>query len=354
MKKTIFYILLVCLACLSCFACEKSPQTAEVTPTPLPTSPALAKPTYNVQVGDVIGLVRFTGRIMPVIQEDVLFKINGRVLNVYVKEGDSVTQGQILADLEGVDDLERRLALLQINQQRVQIQAEIAQYNLDLFKINTPTWSRGYEEQLAIAERQVALAQLSVQEASLGSQELEITISNNRLTSPLDGVITMLRLVSGREVQGYNSVGTISDLSSLEVGAAINSDIEENVEMGMPATIEPVSGLTPPVPGVVRYLPLQGNEDYTNPNGFRVAFVNPSDLSQYEMGDLVQVSVVIIEHKNVLWLPPQAVRIFEGRRFVVVQEGDIQRRVDVRIGIVSEDRVEILEGLTEGQVVVSP
>lgn len=354
MNKKLSFPIPFLLAVLLCFSCSKTTQTAEVTPTPLPTSPALAKPTYNVQVGDVIGLVGFTGRIIPATQEDLTFKINGRVLNVHVKEGDQVTQGQVLADLEGIDDLERRLALLQINQQRVQIQAEIAQFNLDLFKINTYTWSSGYQEKLAISERQVTLAQLAVQEASLGLQELEISISDNRLVSPIDGVVTMLRLVSGREVQGYNSVGTIADISALEIGATMSTEIEENVEAGMPATIEPVSGLMPAVPGTVRYLPLPGNEDYAKPNGFRVAFSNSEDLKLYEMGDLVQVSVVIIQHKDTLWLPPQAVRIFEGRRFVVVQDGDIQRRVDIKLGIVSEDRVEILEGLTEGQVIVSP
>jgi multidrug efflux pump subunit AcrA (membrane-fusion protein) len=62
---------------------------------------------------------------------------------------------------------------------------------------------------------------------------------------------------------------------------------------------------------------------------------------------------VVLERKDdVLWLPPQAIRTFEGRRFVVVQEGDAQIRVDVKVGIESEDRVEIEEGLSEGQVVI--
>jgi len=56
----------------------------------------------------------------------------------------------------------------------------------------------------------------------------------------------------------------------------------------------------------------------------------------------------------VLWLPPQAIREFGGRKFVVLQEGDVQRRVDVKVGVVSDDRVEIITGLNEGQVVVSP
>ena len=55
-----------------------------------------------------------------------------------------------------------------------------------------------------------------------------------------------------------------------------------------------------------------------------------------------------------LWLPLQAVREFEGRYFVIVRDGDLERRVDVKVGIVDEDRTEITDGLTEGQVVVAP
>jgi multidrug efflux pump subunit AcrA (membrane-fusion protein) len=37
-----------------------------------------------------------------------------------------------------------------------------------------------------------------------------------------------------------------------------------------------------------------------------------------------------------------------------VQDGDVQRRVDVKVGLQSEDRVEVLEGLQAGQTVVAP
>ena len=53
-----------------------------------------------------------------------------------------------------------------------------------------------------------------------------------------------------------------------------------------------------------------------------------------------------------LLLPPEAVRSFEGRRFVVVREGDRERRVTVKIGIETEEFVEITDGLEEGDVVV--
>ncbi|HRW06689.1 MAG TPA: hypothetical protein P5121_16410, partial [Caldilineaceae bacterium] len=54
---------------------------------------------------------------------------------------------------------------------------------------------------------------------------------------------------------------------------------------------------------------------------------------------------------NILWVPPQAVRVFDGRRFAVVLDGEARRRVDVKVGIETPDRLEIEEGLEEGQVV---
>ena len=41
----------------------------------------------------------------------------------------------------------------------------------------------------------------------------------------------------------------------------------------------------------------------------------------------------------------------EGRKFVMVRKGDRLQKVDVKLGIEGEDRVEILEGLEEGQII---
>ena len=74
----------------------------------------------------------------------------------------------------------------------------------------------------------------------------------------------------------------------------------------------------------------------------------------FALGDLVNVTAIIERKDNVVWVPPQAIRNFNGRRFAVVQDGDVQRRVDVKIGIQAEERVEIEEGLQAGQTVVGP
>lgn len=72
----------------------------------------------------------------------------------------------------------------------------------------------------------------------------------------------------------------------------------------------------------------------------------------FTQGDLVRVTVELERKADVLWLPPQALRVFNGRSFAVVQDGDAQRRVDVTLGIQTQERIEIKEGLELGQVVV--
>ena len=71
-----------------------------------------------------------------------------------------------------------------------------------------------------------------------------------------------------------------------------------------------------------------------------------------DVGDVAQVTITLARKDDALWLPPQAVRAFEGRRFVVVKDGDRQRRQDVKVGIISTDRIEILEGVKEGDVII--
>ena len=74
-------------------------------------------------------------------------------------------------------------------------------------------------------------------------------------------------------------------------------------------------------------------------------------VSLFEAGDLVKVTVLIERSEDTLWLPTAAVRTFEGRRFVMVRVGDRLQKVDVKLGVEGQDRIEILEGLEEGQII---
>ena len=109
---------------------------------------------------------------------------------------------------------------------------------------------------------------------------------------------------------------------------------------------------------MVRALPLLNLSDSTANMGqnttTRISLDTPASQLGLEIGDVVQVKVIVEEKKGTLYLLPQAIRTFEGRKFVIVQDAQGQHSVDVKVGIQSEDKIEILSGLEEGQIVQAP
>jgi membrane fusion protein, macrolide-specific efflux system len=335
---------------------DNSNVIADEDATPFPTSAALAKPTYTTARGDVVGLSHFSGHITPIVEKELFFRISGRTHKIYFQKGDTVHTGQVLADLEGADDLQRQKTLNEIHIHRNEIYVSIAQLNLDYFLKTTSKSEHGYDEQLAILQRRLELAKLDLTEASFGSNELEISIADKLLVAPMDGELTAMKLKEGSEVEGFTTIATIADLSALEVTASLFSSNWSNLAVGMPAIIKSNGGGGRDATGVVRSLPsvdARGTSDENNPILHIQMDGSPTDLG-YKMLDLVKVDVIVKKSLNALWVPPQVIRTFNNHSFVVVQDGNIQRRVDVTLGVVGDERVEILEGLTEGQIVVSP
>jgi multidrug efflux pump subunit AcrA (membrane-fusion protein) len=144
-----------------------------------------------------------------------------------------------------------------------------------------------------------------------------------------------------------------------EISADLDSDEMEKLEEGMRVSVALVNRPGEAVTGFIRQVPYPygggaAQGEVEEDQSVRISLDVSTGEAGYELGDLVRVTVVLEHKENVLWLPPQAIRTFEGRKFVVVQDGEYQQRVDVKIGIQGEDRIEILEGLTEGQEVIGP
>lgn len=347
--------LAVLIVVLILAGCSGDSSREEPTPTPLPTVASLAKPTYIVQWGEVIELLRFNGRIAPVNEMQIYFRTNGRIRKIFVKEGEPVKTGQVIADLEGIDNLQQQVSLKQLNVKRMQINANIAQLKYDIFINSTPSSSKDYKKQVAIQQSELELANIAVQEATLGLQEIQNAVSDTQLLAPVDGKLISLGMGEGVEVQAFKSVGVVADAAQLEVSADVLSENTAKMAVGMEATVSPLSGMGHEVAGSIRRMPFDsrstgGGEDRT----VRVALKGSAVENGYALGSLVNVTVILRRKEDVLWVPPQAIRTFDGRQFVVLQEGNVQSRMDVKLGILGEDRVEIQEGLTEGQVVVSP
>lgn len=360
-------------------------------PTPIPTAVAAARPTYTVERGQVVTDLSFNGRVTPAVEQALAFSLDGVVKEIHVERGDRVTAGDLIAELDpaqweaqlvlarsALAIAEERLAAVQreiaLARVRAETRRDLAQLDLDFAVAEAgaaPTPAQQYEiDRLTLLLR---LAQLDVDElssevdptlaadvdaAALQVAELEGALAQTTLVAPFDGVVSALSVSAGRAVAAGEPVGTVADASEIEVTATLREAELEQLAEEMAALVGPTGG-----PGEVlaaRILSLP----YPYGSGGDVAVVEDDPtvhiwfddmtaaLEAHDPGDRVAIDVRIAERDGVLWLPPAAIRDFNGRKFVVIDDGGIQQRADVTLGLVGRDRVEIISGVEEGQIIV--
>jgi RND family efflux transporter MFP subunit len=237
-------------------------------------------------------------------------------------------------------------AVRQAAQRSYDVQAQ--QKRVELSQLEVERLQAGVDPRLAQA----------VTKAELELADLQAQITDTLILAPFDGEVTALSTAAGKAVQGFDPVLVVADPAELEVTAELPADDMQKLSEDQPATIVPVEYPGQELPASIRSLP------YPYGSGGSAGGLNEEDRATHvsvefrdlavEPGDLVRVTVVLEQKDGVLWLPPAAIRTFEGRKFVVVQEGPGQRQSDVILGIESDDRVEIVSGLEQGQVVVGP
>jgi len=195
-----------------------------------------------------------------------------------------------------------------------------------------------------------------VDSAKLKVERLEAEIANAQLIAPFDGEITSFNVIPGKAVEARKKIAVIADPNTWDITADLTSSQLSLLEEGQPAELTMSSAPGQIFQAILQQLPYPygtgGGEAKVEDQDERihVSLLNPEEVD-LEVGDLVRVTALIERSEDALWLPPAAIRTFEGRRFVMVREGDRLLKRDVKLGIEGEDRVEILEGLEEGQII---
>jgi len=180
-------------------------------------------------------------------------------------------------------------------------------------------------------------------------------VEGGRLVSPRDGTVSSINLIPGNMVSAFSPVVEVADPSQIEFQANLGTDVMKLLSEGQSAEIRPVERPDLVLVAVIRRLPAPYGKD-----GGAVTDIDQStrfqlvDTKDYllEANARGKLSIIIERRENTLWLPPEALRKFGERDFVVVRDGAMEKRVTVALGIRSTDRVEILTGLRAGDVVV--
>ncbi len=209
------------------------------------------------------------------------------------------------------------------------------------------------EAELAAARAQVARAQAQVENAKT---MLEYTT----IRAPRDGVILKkfveegTIITSGRSAiaQGTDIV-ELGDLSKMYVDVNLDEADVAKVHVGQSVEII-VEGLPDKMftGKVTRVNPEATTEQNIATVLVTVEIDNPDPL--LKPGMTATCDFLVAEAEDTLYLPSRAVREVSGQYMVTVREGEELVEIPIEVGLVGDERTEILQGLKEGDEVVVP
>jgi HlyD family secretion protein len=363
-----------------------------------------------IQRRNLTELVMATGKVQPVTQVKISPEVAGEITDLPVKEGQKVAKGDLLVRIRrdlyeaGVRSAQASLrsseaSLLTAQANERKATAEFAR-NTELFEKNLVSASvfDDFRTQHEIARANVAAATQQIEIARATIQRAEEDLLKTTINAPIDGTITKLNSEVGERVSGTGMMaGTeiliLSDLSEMEARVEVGEVDVVLIQPGQKARLEVDSFRDRKFNGVVtqvaRSARSAGAGTQQESTKFEVR-IRIQDKDPFLPGMSVTAEIETRYRTNVLSVPIQSVttRLPKGTNapvaaakpspaeekaalefelvsnrkpkegpkpseVVFLIDNDIARLAPVKRGISDDNYYEILEGVTEGQQVVT-
>lgn len=371
----------------------------------------------TVTLGSLTVDISASGNLALSVMEDLAFEMAGTVEEVMVEEGDSVTEGQVMAKLD-TSEWEDEIASLEMALLEAEINLENAELALEEAEEGTTTTSTGDIATTATTdEKEIEILELKVQKAEYSYEKAkealeEALAASPEVIAPFDGFVTAVNVEGGDEITRGTIAATVADPDKFEADIYVSELDITDVEVGSSATVE-VDALDITVSAEVTYISStatisSGVVNYTVtveldpldslletattmpevPSGEipedTAGFPGTEDMTEEELaammeqmqeqmtqaqaeqaaalediqlreGMTVTVSLIIAERTDVLLVPVEAILTTGGQTYVQVMldDGTIEDRT-VTVGVSSWQYSEITDGLSEGEQVVLP
>jgi HlyD family secretion protein len=368
----------------------------------LTNTPTVIDPEQLVRVEstDLARSVVAVGKIEPTTKVEIKSKASGIILKLPVNVGDRIRQGTVICELDKNDLLPRvrqaRAALSMAQAALKSAEAEYARYKVEAAGPDIPFLKRDMERarqmliegiipqmtrddaeknyEMAVNRQQQAIVALGVAKASIARAEAQVEQSqaalsqseeelrNATIVSPIDGIVLSRDREVGDAVSSILTMGsgatiimTLGDLREVYVKGKVDESDIGKVYIGQPARIKLESYKDEAFTGkVTKISPMGVERDNVTTFEVRVSISNESRKLLATM--TANAEIIIEERKGVLAVPEGAI-IYTKDRLTEVEVPDAsfqsgRKRVSVTTGISNGSKMEIVQGLSEGQQVI--
>ena len=354
----------------------------------------------KVERGDLARSVVATGKIEPITKVEVKSKASGIVQKLTADYGQTVTKGQILAELDKEEinaQVRQQSASLEAAEAAAHAaEADMARAKVDAEGPDVPLLKRAWEraqqmakegvvsasaledaeknydlalnkQQLGKANEVTARAKLRQAQAQVSQVKAQLEQAEQQLryasiVSPMDGMVLSRDVEVGTAVSSILVLGssatlvmTVGDTREVYVQGKVDESDISKVYLGQPARIKVESYKDRTFNGkVTKISPLGVEKDNVTTFEVRVSIDNAKGELKAMM--TANAEIILEEHKSVLLIPEGSI-IYDKDRNASVEVADPKakdgkRKVAIKVGISNGSKTELLSGLTEGTQVV--
>jgi len=346
--------------------------------------------TAVVQRADLQAKVTANGKVQAQRKVDISATIPGQITHLAVREGDRVTKGQFLLQIDPVSpratarssEASMQALLREVDSAR----ATLAQARVDLVRAEANFKARIIPEMdvqhartaVATAEATLSAAERRVEQARAMLEGARDNLSKTVVRSPIDGIVTAKRVEEGEVavVGVLNQPGTvlltISDMSVVEAEVEVDETSIPSVKVGQEALVRIDAYPNRTFTGVATEV---GNSPILAAAGaasqaikFRVKIQIKDPPPDIKPGLSVQADILTGFRAQALVVPIQALVVRDVERKpgqapkpgeprdeegVYVMEDGKARFQAIKTGLLGELSIEVVSGLRGGETIIS-
>lgn len=291
-------------------------------------SPSFTEITRNVEViAAKRELLRSVTRLIGTVcsKQEAIYsaKVNGH-LKIHIPSGDSVTKGELIAEIEDQELHKQYNILLE--------KATIAKTQYERFKT--------LEQKNSASQATVEKKQIEWLEAEKQVAKSRQDIEKARLIANFDGFLGTYKVKNGAYLKKDEAIVSLYDSNN------------QMIEINIPEGILEIVADNPKALVDGQLLPLVHFKKVIDPETHMALAVIELPQAKYIIGTSIDVDLVVKEIPNALVIPYEAVFIQNQTTYVYVAKENKAMKTLVKLGARQKETVEILEGLEENDLVI--
>lgn len=287
----------------------------------------------RVKKGVLSDEIMVTGTLLPDEEVDLSFETSGQVVEIMFKEGAHVKKGQLLARVNDKvlrAELRRLSSQLKLANDRVYRQRTLLQHD---------------------AVSQEAYEQVKTELATLKAEidAVKAQIEQTELRAPFDGVIGLRQISVGAYASPTTVVSKLTRYVPLKVEFAVPERYAKDMKPGISLNFS-VDGFLQTFPAKV-YAKESVIDMNTHTLTVRALYANANGL--LSPGRYASINLKKQEIKDAIAIPAEAVVPEMGKDKVYLYKSGKAQPVELKLGLRTEDRVQVLSGLEVGDTLIT-